>query len=88
MLSTGSLYVTSGTGATDQAIALSGATFSSCAIAGVTATVNAASTLCYDADGTAAATFTVVPNAGVTTFTISQFDSVAYATSAERVHVE
>jgi len=86
ILSTGSLYVTSGTGATDTAIAVSGGTISSCAITGG-ATVNAASTLCYSTDGTAAATFTVVPNAGVTTFTISQFDAVDYATEVIRITV-
>ena len=86
MLGTGSLYVTTTANATDAAVAVSGATITSCGMASNSQTLNAAGTLCYNAaDG--AITMTVVPNAGVTAFTISQFDTVAYGTEENRLTV-
>ena len=83
-LSASNLYVTSGAGAATTAVAVSGATITTCD--GGTETLNAAQTLCYNTD-TTVLTFNVVPNAGVTSFTISQFVSAAYATESVRVTV-
>jgi hypothetical protein len=86
MLATGSLYVTTTANGTDAAVAVSGATITACGMASNSQTLNASGTLCYNAtDG--AITMTVVPNAGVTSFTVSQFETVAYATEENRLTV-
>jgi hypothetical protein len=86
MLATGSLYVTSGANGTDAAVAVSGATISSCGAASNSQTLNAAGTLCYTTTNEAL-TMTVVPNAGVTAFAISQFADVTYASEENRLTV-
>jgi hypothetical protein len=86
MLATGSLYVTTTVNGTDAAVAVSGATITACGMPLNGQTLTATGTLCYNAtDGVI--TMTVVPNAGVTSFTISQFDTYLYTTEENRLTV-
>jgi hypothetical protein len=87
MVSTGSLYVTIAAGETDTAVGVSGATITACGSSTNDHALNAAGTLCYTADGTASMTMTVVPNAGVTSFALAQYQTVAYSTAVNSLTV-
>ena len=84
MLATGSLYVTAAA-STINAVAVSGATITSCDIASSGPFgLNSTGTACVAASGVA--NMTVVPNAGVTSFTISQYSDTA-GTLVDRITV-
>ena len=84
MLASGSLYVTAGTGAATGALAVSGGSITACS--GGTVVLAATGSTCYNGD-TTALVVTVVPTAGASVMTISQYASAAYATESVRLTV-
>ena len=84
MLSTGSLYITAAINGAQNAISVSGGTFSSCA--GGTITLSATGSTCNNT-ADVAITATVVPTAGSTAVVISQYTDNTFATEYNRVTV-
>jgi len=86
MLSTGSLYITAAITGAQNAISVSGGTFSSCASSGSTLTLSATGATCSNTSDVAI-TATVVPTTGSTSVVISQYTDNTFATEYNRVTV-
>jgi len=84
ILAGGSVYATGKNGGATSAISVSGATISSCSAAGGNTTLNTAATNCTN-DGIWNTNATVVPNAGVTSFSITSYSTSTMATAVGKI---